>query len=250
MTKKKDLPVAEEQAADEIVDDVLNSVSLRMNHREVDIGLLRPNTWNPNQQSDFMYERQGRSLKRFGFIQAVLVRSGDRSGLFPDGKLEIIDGEHRWRKMVELGAKTIVVNDLGLLPDHEAKALTDILNRLRGEDDKNKKAQLLTDLVTEFADLKEILPYTESDFEEFSSMVNFDWSALNDDAPSGDSRNKGDGDDDGDLVSFQVKFTSDQKKIVDSAIDRAKQAGDTKSSARALELICADYLAGVGAQED
>lgn len=247
MSKKKDSPaVQEDQASDEIVDEVLNSISIRMNHREVDISLLRPNTWNPNQQSDFMYERQGRSLKRFGFIQAVLVRSGDRSGVFPDGKLEIIDGEHRWRKMVELGAKKIVVNDLGLLPDHEAKALTDILNRLRGEDDKLKKAQLLTELVTEFEDLKEVLPYTASDFEEFGSMANFDWGALDDSAPDGDRGSSGGKDDDGELVSFQAKLTPDQKDIVDRAIDRAKRNGDTKSSARALELICADYLAGPG----
>jgi len=235
-----------EAKADELVDNVLNAVHIRANYRRVSIDKLRANPWNPNQQSEFMYDRQGRSILRFGFLQAVLVRSGDNDGPFKDGTFEIIDGEHRWRKMVELGAKEIVVNDIGNVPDHEAKALTDILNRLRGEDDKTKKAELIHGLITEFAELKDVLPYTESDFEEFGNIANFDWDGLGDDAPPGDG---GGGGADAGQHSFQVKLSDDQKEVVDRAIDLAKQAADTQSAARALELICADYIAGAVATD-
>lgn len=47
------------------------------------------------------------------------------------------------------------------------------------------------------------------------------------------------------VCRVSIQATEDQAKIIRQAIERAKDEGETDSEGRALELICADYLAGV-----
>jgi hypothetical protein len=201
---------------------------------------LRPNPWNPNKQSDFMYDKEKKSIQRFGFLDPITVRSGNQDGKFKDGKVEIIDGEHRWRAATDLELKEVSINDLGNLPDAEAKALTIALNELHGEADKVKQAELVTALVTDFPDIAEVLPFTDIEIEEFKGIVDFDWDGLDGEKGGGGG---GNGDD---LVTLQVKLTKDQKAVIDQAIDRAKAFGENMSIALALEHIAADFLASPG----
>lgn len=159
---------------------------IRGEYKEVATSDLSPNPWNPNAQSDFMFEKQQASVREMSFLDPILVRQ-------VEGKLQIIDGEHRWKAASKLGEKKVSVIDLGEVSDHEAKQLTILLNELRGKPERNALAQLITELTTgDGGDLaKLVLPYTQAEFEAFAEMAEFDWSSLDASDPGRDGAETG-----------------------------------------------------------
>ncbi len=155
------------------------AIRLRYCYMEVDISRVHPNTWNYNEQDDFMFQKQGESLLEFGQVEAILVR--DHSSL--PGHFEIINGEHRWKKMLELGAKTILVNRLQSddgtpLDDIEARKLTIVLNEMSGNPNHTDLATLIADITrmssdlgVEAAEALRSLPYDEVQLEHLQSMA-------------------------------------------------------------------------------
>lgn len=55
---------------------------------------------------------------------------------------------------------------------------------------------------------------------------------------------KGDPEGGGEFTRVSFSIPNESAEVIQSAITRAKRAGETDSDGRALELICADYLAG------
>jgi len=217
----------------------------------VDITRLVPNSYNPNEQSSFIYLREKRSIEKFGFVMPVLVREvGD--------KLEIVDGEHRRNAMRELHAEgveifttpdhshklpkgKINIKNMGVISDTDAKSLTLLLNDLRGESDTIKKADLIKGLADEidFADLAELLPYPEDELKNLIELADFDW----EDYKSGDETRP---EDDERWVTLKFRMAQDQAAIIQSAIERlVRQVPITGENvdARALELMAGDCLA-------
>ena len=101
---------------------------------------IDPQENNPNALSEDLMTALAKDIKENGFTQPILVRpEGDR--------FRLIDGEHRWRVMQELGAASIpaVVIDAD---DDEAKLRLVTMNRFRGQFVPIKLAYLLADLST------------------------------------------------------------------------------------------------------
>jgi len=134
----------------------------------VPIDHVIPNRWNPNVQSDFMIEKGKKAVQEFGFLGAILVR--ETAGVY-----EIIDGEHRWRYLKELGSKEIPVESLGEISETNAKTLTILMNRLRGEDDIEKRSAILNELNKGQLAL---LPFTEEEIENEKKLFHFDFSQF------------------------------------------------------------------------
>ena len=61
---------------------------------------VKPNSYNPNRQSDRDFELLLKSMKEDGFTQPVIVQKSTG---------EIVDGEHRWRASQALGMEKIPV---------------------------------------------------------------------------------------------------------------------------------------------
>jgi hypothetical protein len=197
----------------------------------VPIALLHPNPWNPNVQSDFMFERERASIRRFGFIDPVTVRA---VGKGRNAFLQIIDGEHRWRAAEMEGLEEITVENLGKMPDADAKALTEILNQLHGEPDKGKQAELIASILDEDGNLRSVLPYTEVQFEQFDAIVNFDWEGI------GEGGNQGT---DGDGVSvFTVRLTKDAHADLKKALEMVKNRSDIDGDADAVVAMARAYV--------
>ena len=222
--------------------DKNSAAQLRGENMRVPIELITPNRWNPNVQSDFMFERERRSIRKFGFIDDVTVRE-IRAG--KSVTYEIIDGEHRWKAAKLEGLAEVTVKNLGTVPDEEAKTLTDILNNLRGEPDPEKQGKLITEL-QEFPELVEILPYTETQLEHFMKVSEFDWEEQQQrerdaakEAGAGRGRSKG-------MAKLEFRVPKDAKKIIDRAVNAVMKETGTDNPGRALELLCGDYLAGPG----
>lgn len=102
-------------------------------------GQIEPSPDNPNQMDDETLAALKDDIRRRGFIQPILVRP------VGEGRYRLIDGEHRWRVLGELGAETVpcVVEEVD---ETSAKVRMLTMNRLRGEFVPVRLAHLLADL--------------------------------------------------------------------------------------------------------
>lgn len=190
----------------------------------VPIESVQTNGWNPKDKDTKEFKQVVRSLELYGFRQPILVREVE--GL--DG-FEILDGEQRFTAATELGYTEVPVYNLGKISDTEAKAAT-----LWMEVQVPFNEIDLSHLVVELNELDVALPYTEAEIEDFKHMSEFNFDNFDDD----------DGEfEDNDVKTFKVTLSDEAYQIVTKAIDKVKEDNDC-SEARALELICADYLAG------
>lgn len=192
---------------------------------------LRPNPWNPNEMDDAKFEKEKASITRFGMIDPIIARENDG--------YEIIDGEHRWRALEDLGHPMAPVWNLGNVPTAKAEQMTIVLNELRGEPNREKLGVLLKDLLASetTADLLEVLPFTDEAFKDLVELPDFDWGALDKPAPTQGS------DTAAKWVERTFRLPPDAAEVVDEAIRKAARAEDLQDW-QALELICADFMGG------
>lgn len=64
-----------------------NQALERLEIEYVSVATIRPNSYNPNQQSDYEFELLCRSINEDGFTQPIVCQRETR---------EFVDGEHRW----------------------------------------------------------------------------------------------------------------------------------------------------------
>lgn len=102
-------------------------------------GSIEPDPDNPNEMDDETLAALKDDIRRRGFIQPILVRP------VGEDRYRLIDGEHRWRVLGELGAETVpcVIEEAD---DTSAKMRMLTMNRLRGEFVPLRLAHLLSDL--------------------------------------------------------------------------------------------------------
>lgn len=134
----------------------------------VNIDTILPNTWNPNENDEFMTEHIKQSISEFGFVDPITVR-------VVGNKYEIIDGEYRWKALKELGETTIKIINLGKVSDSVAKQLT--LNlRNRGDENGIKLAELLRELESDIGidEIIKNIPIPQVDIEALLTLTNFD----------------------------------------------------------------------------
>lgn len=143
--------------------------------QEVPIDQLKPNPWNYNEQSKFMMDKLKKSIKEFGFVEPITVRTGNEKGDF--GFYEIIGGEHRWLVAKDLGMKTIRVNNLGVMNDGQMKKLLIVLNETKGRPNTNALSEIIADLTKTNVDMS-VLPYDEAELNSLATMGDFDFTAM------------------------------------------------------------------------
>ena len=97
---------------------------------------VKPNSYNPNRQSDRDFELLLKSMKEDGFTQPVIVQKSTG---------EIVDGEHRWRASQALNMTKIPVVYVDMT-DEQRRVSTLRHNRARGSEDIQLTAQVMRDL--------------------------------------------------------------------------------------------------------
>lgn len=142
----------------------------------VSVDTIVPNDWNPNVVPPELMEKVKRSLREFGMVAPIIIRPR------PDGRYELIDGEHRWRIAKEEGLKEVPAIIVEGLSDVDAKRVSLALNRLHGEDDVVRLADLLTDLANYVSidELCSILPYDQDTITTIMewSLLSTSWEDL------------------------------------------------------------------------
>lgn len=121
-----------------------------------------PNGYNPNVMAEDKYTALKELISRFGFLQPILI---SREG-------EIIDGEHRWKAMKDLGHTDISC----VVFEHEndaaeyRKLITVAMNSIRGEHDGEKLHAILKDIAFEI-DADTIAKLTALPDEKLAELV-------------------------------------------------------------------------------
>jgi ParB family chromosome partitioning protein len=192
---------------------------------------IKPNPWNPNKLSAKTYAKLKSDIKSRGFVSPITVRaSGD--------VWEIVDGEHRWRIMSELGADIIpaVVVEMD---DDEAKLKTMQLNYMRGTAVPAKLAALLAELnkTMSLPELAERLPYSELQLQDSLALLKLppEYSQMERQQVTGQAPKR-----------IHFILYPDQIEIVERALDHIANMQNYAKNPRgmALEMMAADYLAG------
>lgn len=102
----------------------------------VPIDTIYPNPYNPNRQSDREFDLLKLSIIEDGFTQPVIVQKTTRM---------IVDGEHRWKALTQLGSTIIPVVFVDMT-DQQMRISTLRHNRARGSEDIELSIKILEDL--------------------------------------------------------------------------------------------------------
>lgn len=136
----------------------------------VDIKSIFPNEHNPNTQSGYTYQKMKDTLQKKGLYGAACIVCRHPVA----GHYIILDGEHRWRAMKELGYTEIPVEVcIEDMSDNDIKFWTVYFNNTRGRDDIMKRAKLLKEIDSGMAQL---LPFTEEERANEINLHEFDFS--------------------------------------------------------------------------
>jgi len=94
---------------------------------------IKPNSYNPNRQSEHDFELLCKSIAEDGFTQPIVVQQQTK---------EIVDGEHRWRACKALGFAEVPCVLTSMTPE-QMRIATLRHNRARGSEDANLAADVL-----------------------------------------------------------------------------------------------------------
>ena len=198
-----------------------------MRTRKVKTEDLEYDSANPRRHPEKNLRAIPSSLERFGQVTPLVVRKGTNL---------VIAGNGTLRMMRDLQIKSAAVVDFDG-SDNDARLLKVVLNRSGelAEWDYKVLAQ-------------ELLPVHE---EGLLDLGDFGWDKHELDPLLGAEWGPGDegtlgGEKDGDVETINLKIYVDHKKVIDRAIEKVRAVCDNPdlSESRALELICADFLAG------
>jgi ParB family chromosome partitioning protein len=144
----------------------MSEIKININEMTVPVDKVKPNAWNPNEQTPFMRSKLQKSLQQHGYVSEVVTRE------LPDGTYEILDGEHRYDEARKLGATTILINNLGTVPDDDARLVTMAANEIHGSRNPVKLSIILNDLrlEPEWGDIKDGLPFNDVELNTLLSI--------------------------------------------------------------------------------
>lgn len=205
-----------------------------MKIKTIPINQIKENNWNPNEldESAFMALVQNIKNSKVGYTQPIEVREIDRD------VYEVVDGAHRLRACIEAGL-TEVECVLSVYDDNQARLETLAKNKIRGTINLVKAANLISELNKEISldDIEERTFYNRQEIEDSLRLLeipkDFEMN-LQDIANKEESEAP---------VTVQFIVTKEQAEIIEQAVEMVSQREKVKQG-RALELICADYMAG------
>jgi len=151
------------------VSDVARTPS-RVGPRRIPLEDLLSHPLNSNVMPEEYREKLLAHIRRTGRYPFLVVRSHSEE----PGKFQVLDGHHRVGILRELGYADARC-DVWDVDDREAMVLLATLNRLEGQDQPLRRAELLHALLGEWStsDLAGLLPETEGEILDLHSLLEF-----------------------------------------------------------------------------
>ena len=205
-----------------------------MNIQYLPIEQIREASWNPNTLDEEGRHLLRLSIERYTQLQNLVVRQ-----IEPDC-YETVGGAQRLRVLNEMGVAVVPVVIVDL-DDTEARILSQILNRVAGEDDLGKRAQLMRE-VLETRSQEEVLALLPETAESLASLVSLGQQDIATYLQAWDKAQAAR------LKHLQFQLLPFQLMVVEEAlallIPRAKIAGGDNPNTRgtALYLLCKRIL--------
>jgi ParB-like chromosome segregation protein Spo0J len=203
----------------------------------IPLGRLRPNPWNPNRIPPELLSKLRAAIAEKGMLGTLLVRPLRAPGSGAPLNYEVVDGEHRLRIARELNLPEVPCLVIAL-SDAEAKIKTLQLNGLRGENDPELLARLLSDLAVD-RDLEKLaseLPYDRLDIETSLELLE-----LKDQASPGE-----------DIIErmeeearreiFAAVVTPEERAVIEQALAISRGRHGPATSGQVLARICQGFL--------
>lgn len=134
--------------------------------------------------ADWNYKDPG-TAEMMAKLQSSIARDKSAGVLavreLPDGKLEVIDGNHRLAAVQGLGWTEVAVESFGPISQAEAVVVAQRRNFQWYADDNVKLGMLVRDVVLPSISLDELesfMPHTRAALENLSRLPNFSWESL------------------------------------------------------------------------
>lgn len=204
--------------------------NIKIDYQIVDIGLIKPNTWNPKDsiqdslENKQAFEEIKKMITIHGLNDPILVRQME------DSSYEIIDGFHRYTACKELGYTKLPINNAGKISAEEAKA------QLLGREDAKVKtnpikvAELLREisLIMPIEEMAKIMPYSAEIIKNKIDLIDFNWEQFNNDNEQEAEEGK---------VKFNFQLDSIDAETANQALAKTGLQNN-----EAFLKICQEYL--------
>jgi ParB-like chromosome segregation protein Spo0J len=146
------------------------TTAVRLGTKMIPLDRLVPHPLNANVMPDDLRNKLKAHIARTGRYPFLVVRPHPTA----ERKYQVLDGHHRVEVLRELGHSEVRC-DVWEVGDREAKILLATLNRLEGQDQPLRRAELVHALLAEIGvpDLAGLLPESEAELEELHSLLEF-----------------------------------------------------------------------------
>lgn len=133
------------------------------NIEEEDISKIKLDELNPNEMSKIKFEALKKMVEKEGFLQPIII----------DKENNIIDGEHRFKALKEMGQKKIQVIRLDV-DETRKKILRQTMNKIKGMHNPREDIEELLKISKEMPmrDLSELLGIEEKNLSDYLDSVN------------------------------------------------------------------------------
>ena len=206
------------------LEEITERIDLDVQH--IPVEQVVPKANNPNEMTDGDYSTLLSEIRDHGYTQPILVRPFE-------GGFQIIDGEHRWRAVSEIGFATVpaVVIEAD---DDDADIRLIAMNRIRGTFAPIKLAYVLADLAQRIPEqqLRARLGMTGSELQDHLRTANLSES-LEETLTDANPRPAG--------KTVSVFCSDDDAAIIEATLDAI--APEKGERGVALARICREWAA-------
>ena len=199
----------------------------------VPLNRLRPHPANANVMTEERLEKLAENIRREEDYPPLVVRPHPEE----EGCYQILDGHQRDEVLGRLGHSDALCY-LWLCDDQTALVLVTTLNRLEGQDDPLKRAELLRDLtaLSSPEELAQLLPESATLIRQSLKLLDLDLEALLADLQKGPGPGTG-------LRAITFAVTPEDEAVIEEAVGLASANLDGKNRrGRALANIVKSYL--------
>lgn len=192
--------------------------------RHIPVEEVKPNPDNPNEMSAADYDALKAEIRDHGYTQPVLVRPLENG-------YQLIDGEHRWRAVSEIGFASVpaVVIEAD---DDDSKVRLVAMNRLRGKFVPLKLAYVIADLAQKIPEkeLRKRLGMSESELHDHLRNANFA-DGVSESLSAANARPEG--------RNVSVFCSEDDAAMIEATLDLV--APEKEERGAALAKICKEW---------
>jgi len=131
--------------------------------------------WNYKTDNQDMARKLKENIKENGILQASIIYENK------EGKLVVLDGNHRLDAYNELGIDEVPCIKLGKISLSRAKRIAIEINETKFDSDPVKLAETIKDISMDFPleELEITLPYSIEELENMKNLLDFDWGGDN-----------------------------------------------------------------------